>query len=35
MEGHNGSELSFNEYAEFNTPEEFKEGANLALCFKI
>jgi hypothetical protein len=35
MEGHSGSELSFNEYEEFDIPEEFKEGATLALCFKI
>lgn len=35
MDGHNGSILSFNEYDEFEIPEEFKDGATLALCFKI
>ncbi len=35
MEGHNGSILSFNEYGEFKVPDEFTDGATLALCFKI
>ncbi|MES2395431.1 MAG: ATP-binding protein [Bacteroidota bacterium] len=35
MEAHNNSVLSFNEYGEFIVPDEFKEGATLALCFKI
>lgn len=35
MEAHNGSVLSFNEYGDFIVPDEFKEGATLALCFKI
>lgn len=35
MEGHNDSRLSFNEYGEFEIPDEYKEGATLALCFKI
>ncbi len=35
MDGHNSSLLSFNEFGEFEVPNEFKEGATIALCFKI
>lgn len=35
MEAHPGSALSFNEYGEFEVPDEYKDGATLALCFKI
>ncbi len=35
MEAHNDSVLSFNEYGEFIVPDEFNEGATIALCFKI
>ena len=34
MNAHKDSTLSFNEYGEFQIPEEFREGATLALCFK-
>jgi len=34
MEAHEGSKLSFNEFGEFIIPDEFNEGATIALCFK-